>query len=316
MRRSALCCALSAEQLAVCNRIAYRKHFPAGRLICDVDQVDWFGIVISGVVKLTKALADGRQQIVELLFPSDFLGRPFRSGGGYAAEAASAVELCCFHRQQFESLMLEWPQLKQTFLERTLDEVDAAREWMLLLGRKSASEKVAALILLIRRRMREPGLAAAAQPRTVRFDLPLSRTEMADYLGLRIETVSRQLARLREAGVIAIPRGRTVVVRDLAALERMAEVDLSRPSLCNSAHANPLPPQRDGSQSSSCQQAGSEPARQGNSGSLAARWSLPGTAPNPVCGATRDLAGAGPELRQGEAAAHPGSLTGKGAHQR
>jgi CRP/FNR family transcriptional regulator, anaerobic regulatory protein len=234
VRRSALCCALSTEQLAACNRIAYRKHYPAGRLICDVDQEDWFGNVISGVVKLAKALADGRQQIVELLFPSDFLGRPFRSGGGYAAEAASAVELCCFQRQQFESLMHEWPQLKQIFLERTLDEVDAAREWMLLLGRKSASEKVAALILLILRRMRGPGLAAAAQPRTARFDLPLSRTEMADYLGLRIETVSRQLARLREAGVIAIPRGRTVVVRDLAALERMAEVDRSRPSLCNS----------------------------------------------------------------------------------
>src|SRR5215470_17085622 len=124
IRSRALCCALSPEQLAALNRISYRRRYPAGRLISGIEAEDWFANVLSGVVKLTKALADGRQQIVELLFPSDFLGRPFRSGGGYAAEAASAVELCCFHPQQFESLMLEWPQLKQTFLERTLDEVD------------------------------------------------------------------------------------------------------------------------------------------------------------------------------------------------
>ena len=223
-------------------RISYGKHYPAGRLISDVDQEERFANVICCVVKLTRALADGRQQIVGLLFPSDFLGRPFRAGGGCAAEAASAVELCCFHRQQFESLMHEWPRLIQIFLERTLDEVDAAREWMLLLGRKSASEKVAALVLLVLRRTRGSGNAATAERRTVRFDLPLSRTEMADYLGLRIETVSRQLARLRRAGVIEIAQGRTVVVRDLPALRRIAEADLSRPTLCNSGHANALPP--------------------------------------------------------------------------
>ena len=178
-------------------------------------------------------MPDGRQQIVELLFPSDFLGRPFRAGGGYAAEAATAVELCCFGRQHFEGLMHEWPNLKQLFLERTLDEVDAAREWMLLLGRKSAEEKVAALILLVLRRMRAPGCDAAAPSRTARFDLPLSRTEMADFLGLRIETVSRQLAHLRDAGVIETAQGRTIVVRDVAALERMTETDRSSPTACN-----------------------------------------------------------------------------------
>ena len=127
------------------------------------DAEDWFANVLSGVVKLTKTLADGRQQIVELLFPSDFLGRPFKAGSGYVAEAATPVELCCFNRQPFEALMHEWPSLKQLFLERTLDEVEAAREWMLLLGRKSAEEKVAALILLVLRRMREPGCGAACR---------------------------------------------------------------------------------------------------------------------------------------------------------
>jgi len=141
--------------------------------------------------------------------------------------------------------MHEWPNLKQLFLERTLDEVDAAREWMLLLGRKSAEEKVAAVLLLILRRMRAPERGAAAPPKSAQFDLPLSRTEMADFLGLRIETVSRQLAHLRDAGVIEIAPGRSIVVRDVAALERMAETDLSCPTACNGFPAKALSGSRD-----------------------------------------------------------------------
>jgi CRP/FNR family transcriptional regulator len=221
IRTRALCGTLSAEQLARLRRLSWRKRCPPGRLIAGVDPAEtWCAQVLSGVVKLTKALPDGRQQIVGLLFPSDFLGRPFSSASPYAAEAATEVELCCFNRRQFEELMHEQPSLKQLFLERTLDEVDAAREWMLLLGRKSAGEKVAALILHIARR-----LAAAecpgAKSESLRFDLPLSRTEMADYLGLRIETVSRQLKQLRTARVIGAGTGRAITLEDVGALERM-----------------------------------------------------------------------------------------------
>jgi len=81
------------------------------------------------------------------------------------------------------------------------------------------------LILLLLRRTQSSGCGANVRPASVRFDLPLSRTEMADYLGLRIETVSRQLASLREAGVIETGRGRTVVVRDIGQLERITELD-------------------------------------------------------------------------------------------
>ena len=245
VRNSALCRVLSPDKLAAFNRLAYRKRFPAGRLISGTDTEDWFANVISGVIKLTKTLSDGRQQIVELLFPSDFLGRPFRASGAYAAEAATDVELCCFSRQRFERLLHEWPDLKQLFLERTLDEIDAAREWMLLLGRKSAAEKVAALLLLILRRMRAPRCDATP---TAQFDLPVSRTEMADYLGLRIETVSRQIAQLRKAGVIDTAKGRTIIVRDVAALERMTETDRSSPMASSSGPA--------GSQARSAQHGG------------------------------------------------------------
>jgi CRP/FNR family transcriptional regulator, anaerobic regulatory protein len=223
VRSSALCHVLSASQLAKFNRLSHRKRYPPGRLIGGTDSAeDWFAIILTGVIKLTRSLPDGRQQIVTLLFPSDFLGRPFRADSLYAAETTTAVELCCFNRRHFEELMHEETSLKQLFLERTLDEVDAARDWMLLLGRKNAQEKVAALILLTLRRMRVAECACCSPLDRPQFELPLSRTEMADYLGLRIETVSRQLKRLRAAGVIDTEKGRAITVRDVRALERNA----------------------------------------------------------------------------------------------
>jgi CRP/FNR family transcriptional regulator len=225
VRTSALCRTLSPERLAELNRGAYRRRFPAGQMIAGRDPVeDRFAIVVSGVIKLIKSLPDGRHQIVGLLFPSDFLGRPFEPGSRTTAETATAVELCCFGRQAFERLMREEEALRQLFLERTLDDVDTGRDWMLLLGRKSAQERVAALLLMLLRRLSMPQCAACAVQPIGQITLPLSRGEMADYLGLRIETVSRQLKRLAAAGVIET-RGRTVTVRDLPALERAAEDD-------------------------------------------------------------------------------------------
>jgi CRP/FNR family transcriptional regulator len=103
-----------------------------------------------------------------------------------------------------------------------LDAVDASHEWMLLLGCKSATERVAALLLLIARRL-APDLdpAGAAQP-PLTIELPLSRAEIADFLGLRLETVSRQLNRLEAAGVIKRVGRRGIAICDGRELERLA----------------------------------------------------------------------------------------------
>jgi CRP/FNR family transcriptional regulator len=225
VRDRALCCALSPLNLEELNRRSHRRRYPAGRLITGGEPAEaYFAIVLSGVIKLTKSLSDGRHQIVGLLFPSDFLGRPFKSVSRCAAETATDVELCCFSRKEFERLVHEEAELGQLLLERTLDDIDAGQDWMLLLGRKNARERVAALILLLQQRMAMPESQAGAEPRSPRFVLPLSRSDMADYLGLRIETVSRQLKLLRSAGVVDI-HGRTITVLDVEALKRAAEDD-------------------------------------------------------------------------------------------
>jgi CRP/FNR family transcriptional regulator, anaerobic regulatory protein len=219
VRRGALCGTLTPEQLPRLNRVAFRRQYSAGQFIAGAgQQQDWFATVLSGVVKLTKTMADGRQQIVGLLFASDFLGRPFGSVGLYRAEAATNVELCCVERHYFEDMLSKAPAMERRLLERTLNEVDAARDWMLLLGRKTAQERVASLILLMTQRNPSQGPGADA----LRFELPLSRTEMAEYLGLCVETVSRQIRRLRVADVIETDNGRMLHVRDVVRLGRLA----------------------------------------------------------------------------------------------
>jgi len=211
---------LSLPGLDSLSRNGHHKRFESRRLIVVAELgEDWVAIVLSGVVKLTRSLPDGRQQTVALLFASDFLGRPFKAGKAYAAESATVVELCCFSRRQFEELLHRQADLKQLFLERTLDQLDAAHECMLLLGRKTAQEKVATLILQILRRFQATEGTRGVLPSGTKFKLPLSRAEMADYLGLRIETVSRQFQVLRTAGVLDTARDRTVTVKDTRALE-------------------------------------------------------------------------------------------------
>ena len=108
------------------------------------------------------------------------------------------------------------PHIAHRLLEMTLDELDAAREWMLVLGRKTAREKIASLLTIIARR--DASLNLRASKSVMVFDLPLTREAMADYLGLTLETVSRQISALKRDGVILLQGKRHVTVPDFARL--------------------------------------------------------------------------------------------------
>lgn len=176
--------------------------------------------VIDGVVKLTVSNADGGEQIVGLMFASDFIGRPFGKESPFNATAITDVEVCAFHRSSFDQFAAEHPNLQQKLLHRTLDELDRTRRWMLLLGRKSAEGKMASFLLEMAERLRPYGcLDLGPAPA---FELPFGRGQIADLLGLTIETVSRQLTRLREGGIIDVPSRREIVILDRSTLETMA----------------------------------------------------------------------------------------------
>lgn len=215
-RHRGICGALTPDQLLALAKTS-RKHavVEGTELAGDATPVDTYSNILSGVVKLTKTLSDGRQQIVGLQFAPDFLGRPFKTESDVGASAATGVSLCSFPKSAVERMMKESAGLEHRLLEQTLKELDEARLWMVTLGRKSASEKVASFLLLIARNS-NPGADLSAP---AVFDLPLTRADIADFLGLTIETVSRQLTKLRADRVIQIVNNRHVTVDNLARLE-------------------------------------------------------------------------------------------------
>ncbi|RUV45060.1 MULTISPECIES: Crp/Fnr family transcriptional regulator [unclassified Mesorhizobium] len=217
-RHRGLCGALEPDQLVELSKTASRHGVsPGAELMGDAEVVERYSNVLSGVVKLTKSLSDGRQQIVGLQFAPDFLGRPFKSESAINAEAATEVLLCSFPRTVIERMMRVSPGFEHRLLKQALNDLDEARDWMVALGRKTASERVASFLLMIARNI-EPASDPAA--RSASFDLPLTRADIADFLGLTIETVSRQLTRLRTDDVIRIESNRHVTVDSLSRLQQ------------------------------------------------------------------------------------------------
>jgi CRP/FNR family transcriptional regulator len=219
IRHRAVCARCETDELARLEQLKYYRSFQAGQtVIWSGDRMDFVASVISGIATLTQTMEDGRRQMVGLLLPSDFVGRPGRSTAAYDVTATTDLVMCCFRKKPFEELILSTPHISQRLLEMTLDELDSAREWMLLLGRKTAREKIASLLAIIARR------DVSLNPRSkgpIVFDLPLTREEMADYLGLTLETVSRQVSALRRDGVISLEGKRHVTVNDF---DRLLEV--------------------------------------------------------------------------------------------
>ncbi len=211
IRHRAVCARCEPDELAQLEQAKYYRSFDAGQsIVWSGDKMDFVASVVTGVATLSQTMEDGRTQMVGLLLPSDFIGRPGREIAPYDVTAVSPVTVCCFRRRPFEDLMMSTPHISQRLLEMALDELDAAREWMLLLGRKTAREKIASLIAIIARRD-----SAAKQEMSnggIQIDLPLTRETMADYLGLTLETVSRQISALKRDGVIHLEGKRQVVI--------------------------------------------------------------------------------------------------------
>ncbi|MFT7057554.1 MAG: CRP/FNR family transcriptional regulator [Pseudorhodobacter sp.] len=224
IRHRAVCARCETDELGQLEQIKYYRSYQAGQtVVWSGDRMDFVASVVTGIATLTQTMEDGRRQMVGLLLPSDFVGRPGRANAAYDVTATTDLVMCCFRKKPFEDMMLATPHISQRLLEMTLDELDAAREWMLLLGRKTAREKIASLLAIIARR--DASLQLKTPAGKIVFDLPLTREEMADYLGLTLETVSRQMSSLRKDGVISLEGARHVTVPDFDALLEVAGDD-------------------------------------------------------------------------------------------
>ncbi len=217
IRHQAVCSRCEPDELDRLDEIKYYRTVEAGQtVIWTGDRMEFVASVVSGIASLTQTMEDGRTQMVGLLLPGDFIGRPGRESAAYDVVATTNLVLCCFRRKPFENMIVQTPHIAQRLLEMTLDELDAAREWMLVLGRKTAREKIASLLAIVARR--NAALQLQGSDEVMQFDLPLTREAMADYLGLTLETVSRQISALKRDEVIVLEGKRHVIVPDFRRL--------------------------------------------------------------------------------------------------
>lgn len=227
--RSQLCDACDIKDLTFCSALHGEEHArlrqmlthvqyePHSTIFHEAEYADYVFNVTSGSIKLYKLLGDGRRQITGFLFPGDFLGLALNETYSYTAEAIEPVTACRFPRQKLEKLFDEFPRLEKRMLGMAVDELAAAQDQMLLLGRKTAKEKVASFLLMLARRQEHRGIDLDL------IEVPMSRSDIADYLGLTIETVSRTLTQLRKDSTISLKDNKHIEPIGLDMLEDLAE---------------------------------------------------------------------------------------------
>jgi CRP/FNR family transcriptional regulator, anaerobic regulatory protein len=188
---------------------------PGQTIVLEGDPCRHFFRVLTGAVRLYKGTADGRRQLIDFLVAGDCFGL-FGAHYTYSVEAITHTTLIKTTRANLAAAVREQPALTDRLIDLAAAELARAHEHMLLLGRMNAQEKVASLLMDLARRFG----ADEARPA---FRLPISRQEMADQLGLTIETVSRIMTRLKEEGLIALPTPSDVTLQRPADLAALAE---------------------------------------------------------------------------------------------
>lgn len=203
-------------------------EIPAGATFIEEGQpATAFFNVTRGTARLFKLLADGRRQITGFAHVGHLLGLAVSDTFAFSAEAIEPVQLCRFSRPRLRALLDDFPAMEKRLLEVAANELVAAQEQMLLLGRKTARERVASFLLMQSRQVQSrqgqsrQGGVSEALPGWI--PVPMTRSDIADYLGLTIETVSRTLTRFRAEGLIEIPSHAALVIRDREALGNLAD---------------------------------------------------------------------------------------------
>jgi CRP/FNR family transcriptional regulator len=217
VRERNFCAALEPQEIVELTRILTEAQVPAhGTLFREGEPADYVMNITRGAVKLYKLLADGRRQILGFRFAGDFIGLTGGPEYAYSVEALTETRVCRFQRRKLDALRERMRRIDKRLLELSIDELTGTQEQLVLLGRKHAEEKLVSFLLLLGQaqvRRGEPGEPIA---------LPMNRSDIADYLGLTIETVSRTFTTLRKRGLIALDDTTHVRVLDRATIEDMA----------------------------------------------------------------------------------------------
>jgi CRP/FNR family transcriptional regulator len=202
VRSVSVCSALHGEELAELERLVEDSTFaPKATLVSEGDPARHVFTITSGTVRTFRLLPDGRRQLFGFLLPGDFLGLSLSDSYGFSAEAVDEVSACRFDRAKFTALLDRYPSLLRRLHEAASNELAQAQDHAVLLGRRTAEQKLAGFIAGLRDRMKRLGGSAVTIP------LAMSRQDIADYLGLTIETVSRTVTALTASRLLLVVPG-------------------------------------------------------------------------------------------------------------
>jgi len=214
----AVCASLGHDEVRKLATVRAHAQLPANfTLFREGDSPDHVYSVSSGVVKLYKMMPDGRRQITGFLFAGDMFGLAVDGGYVATAETVTASRVCRFAHRKLDTLLHEIPKLERRIFSLAVKDLIAAQEQMLLLGRKTAREKVATFLLGLARRQEKAGIPVSP------VALPMSRADIADYLGLTIETVSRTFTQLKRDGIIGLPDTGHALLPRFDVIKRLAD---------------------------------------------------------------------------------------------
>ncbi len=202
IREKSICADLSDEEMrAVSQTMAHLSVKEAQVLFTEGDESKFLYVVISGCFRMVRVMDDGRRQIVGFVFPGDFLGMGDVSANTYSAEALEPSLVCRFSNAFLAQMSERHPNIKNRLIAKGHTELHKAQDHIMILGKQSAEERVQAFFHMLTRQFKSKELY-----------LPMSRQDIADYLGLRLETLSRTLSKLKQAGKLLRVDGRVVEV--------------------------------------------------------------------------------------------------------
>ena len=223
------CIICAVRHLSLCNVFTDKEVFEFNKIITPIEcksrdpiidegeNANYVYNITYGAVKLFKLLPDGRRQITGFLFAGDFLGIALSKSYAYSAETISEAKLCRIQHRKLEELFDKFPKLEKRLLGIASNELIQVQEQMLLLGRKTAKEKLCSFLVNLSKREKK----SISSKKII--SVPMSRADIGDYLGLTTETISRTFTNLKSSGIIKLREGGIIEICNIDKLEDMAD---------------------------------------------------------------------------------------------
>jgi CRP/FNR family transcriptional regulator len=218
-----LCSAAPSAALDELNRISRLRHFPKdSEIIGQGDEAHIVGNVVEGVVSVSNIFPNGDEQVVGLMFPSDFFGQVYEKRSRFLYRAATDAMVCVINRLDYERFIAKYPEVGRQLLAIAFREIDSLREWISLLSSQTTMQRVATFLHMLTRRVSNQHCLDRADMDNPVVTLPVSRRDIAAFIGTTPETLSRNIQTMIGQNIIRQVNNKQYELLNRTALQKMA----------------------------------------------------------------------------------------------